>query len=88
VRAALSLSLCLSFSLSLLLTPCRHEDVATALAPLLEGHPDGSLVRFTGHSSYYDQPKYTPMKRSDAATLYDMLAATYGPPTDTLYYEV
>eukprot|EP00698_Gefionella_okellyi_P007115 TRINITY_DN1732_c0_g1_i1.p1 TRINITY_DN1732_c0_g1~~TRINITY_DN1732_c0_g1_i1.p1 ORF type:complete len:1089 (+),score=265.99 TRINITY_DN1732_c0_g1_i1:85-3351(+) len=50
---------------------------------------DASYMRFTGHMTYYDQPRTISMKRAEAPTLKDMLSSYYQSNTaDILYYEI
>jgi len=53
---------------------------------------DPNKIRLTGHNGYYDQPKPTPIKRTERMTLQDMLTVYYQPPSnnnlsDTLFFE-
>jgi len=62
-----------------------YDQVTKRLADKLGTDP--SKIRLTGHNSYYDQPKPTPIKRQERMTLNDMLSTYYQPNTDTLFFE-
>jgi len=62
-----------------------YDQVTKRLADKLT--TDASKIRLTGHNSYYDQPKPTPIKRQERMTLNDMLSTYYQPNTDTLFFE-
>jgi ubiquitin carboxyl-terminal hydrolase 7 len=62
-----------------------YDQVTKRLADKLGTDP--AKIRLTGHNSYYDQPKPTPIKRQERMTLNDLLSTYYQPNTDTLFYE-
>jgi len=69
-----------------------YDEVAKTLAEKLSTEADKvdpNNIRFTGHMSYYDQPRTIPMKKSEAPTLKDMLSTYYQTTvSDILYFEV
>lgn len=64
-----------------------YEQITAALGKELERDP--SKIRLTGHNSYYDQPKMTPLKMKDNLSLSEMLSpsSSSAPLSDCLYFE-
>eukprot|EP00026_Physarum_polycephalum_P001323 Phypoly_transcript_01324.p1 GENE.Phypoly_transcript_01324~~Phypoly_transcript_01324.p1 ORF type:complete len:1117 (+),score=280.10 Phypoly_transcript_01324:120-3353(+) len=62
-----------------------YDQVTAKLAAKLG--TDASKIRLTGHNSFYDTAKTTPLKRQERMTLTDMLSTYYQPTTDTLFFE-
>jgi len=64
-----------------------YNDVTEQLATVLKVD-DPLKIRLTGHNTYYDQPKMSPIKRAERMTLMEMLISYYSSMTDILYYEI